>query len=114
MLLRKSTLADVARVTGKTSLAFILLCLTATFSPREGAMAENQATASAKRPEILRSFPLTKFYDTPDPLPPGKPGELIRSTEFEGYNLPLGVSAVRLLYHSRSANYNDVAVSAVA
>jgi acetyl esterase/lipase len=111
--LRKPALADLARVTGKTSIAFILLWLTATLSPRERAMAQTRATASAKRPESLRSFPLTKFYDTPDPLPPGKSGELIRSTEFEEYDLPPGVSAVRLLYYSRSASGDDVAASGV-
>ena len=33
----------------------------------------------------------------------GQPGELIRSEEFYEYQLPEGVSAVRILYHSRSA-----------
>ena len=56
---------------------------------------------------------LTKFYDTQDPLPPGKPGELIRATAFGEYDLPPGVSAVRLLYHSRSARGDDVAASGV-
>jgi hypothetical protein len=110
--LRKLRLADLP-VTGKTSLAFILVGLTAAWSPREGVMAQNQAAASAKQPKILHSFPLTKFYDTPDPLPPGKPGELIRSTEFEEYDLPPGVSAVRFLYHSRSGSGEDVAASGV-
>jgi len=80
---------------------------------RGAAGAQDQTTASAKHPEILRSFPLTKFYDTPDPLPPGKPGELIRSTAFDEYDLPPGVSAVRLLYHSRSASGDEVAASGV-
>jgi hypothetical protein len=77
-------------------------------------MAQGQAADPAHRNEGFRNFPLTKFYDTPDHLPSGKPGELIRATEFDGYNLPLGVSGVRLLYHSRSANNDDVAVSGVA
>jgi len=76
-------------------------------------MVQGQAVAPAKRPEIIRNFRLTKFYDTPDPLPAGKPGELIRSTTFEAYDLPLGVAAVRLLYHSHSAGGTDVATSAV-
>jgi acetyl esterase/lipase len=109
--LRNSSLADLARVIGKTSIALILVA--AVSFPRERAVAQSQATASPKRPEILRSFPLTKFYDTPDPLPPGEPGELIRSTEFEQYDLPPGVSALRFLYHSRSANGDDVAASGV-
>ncbi len=112
-LLRRSTFADLARVSRETSVAIILLCLTGISVAREGAMAQGQATASAKRQDILRSFPLTKFYDTLDPLPPGKPGELIRSTEFDEYDLPPGVSAIRILYHSRSASGDDLAASGV-
>lgn len=62
---------------------------------------------------IRRTLLLTKFYDTPDPLPSGKPGELIRSEDFDDYDLPLAVLAVRILYHSRSAGGQDVAVSGV-
>jgi hypothetical protein len=92
--------------------AMLLLCLIEVLLPSEDAVAQGQASAPAKRP-VLRNFPLTKFYDTADPLPPGKPGELIRSMEFEAYDLPLGVTAVRFLYHSRSANGDDVASSGV-
>jgi len=73
------------------------------------AFAQLQTPASGKR----RALPVTKFYDTPHPLPAGKPGELIRSESFEEYELPLSVSAVRILYHSRSAAGEDVATSGV-
>jgi hypothetical protein len=46
-------------------------------------------------------------------LPAGKPGELIRSESFEEYELPFSVSAVRILYHSRSATNKDVAASGI-
>lgn len=72
-----------------------------------------QTPAPARRSEILRSLPITKFYDTPDPLPAGNPGALIRSQEFDGYELPFSVSAVRILYHSRSASAEHVAASGV-
>jgi hypothetical protein len=62
---------------------------------------------------VRRTFPITKFYDTPDPLPAGKPGELIGRQEFEEYELPAGVLAVQMLYHSRSAAGEDVAASGV-
>ena len=65
------------------------------------------------RSVLFHSLPLTKFYDTPDPLPAGKPGDLIRSTEFDEYNLPPEVNALRILYHSRAADGEDVAVSGV-
>ena len=70
-----------------------------------------QTPVPGKRLEILRGLPITKFYDTPDPLPAGKPGAIIRSESFEEYELPFSVSAVRILYHSRSAAGEDVAAS---
>jgi pimeloyl-ACP methyl ester carboxylesterase len=78
-------------------------------------VASAQAPAPGVRSERhrVRTLPLTKFYDTPNPLPAGKPGDLIRSQPFDEYELPLSVSAVRILYHSRSATGDDVAVSGV-
>lgn len=58
-------------------------------------------------------LPLTEFYNTPEPLPAGKPGELIRSEPFYEYRLSHEVSAVRILYHSRSPSGKDVAASGV-
>jgi pimeloyl-ACP methyl ester carboxylesterase len=59
------------------------------------------------------TLPLTKFYDTPTLLPKGKPGELIRFESSDDYHLSYDVSTVRILYHSRSPNGEDVAVSGV-
>ena len=75
--------------------------------------ARTQTPPAPRRSEILRALPITKFYDTPSPLPAGKPGELIRSEEFDRYELPVSVSALRILYHSRSATGGDVAASGV-
>ena len=72
-----------------------------------------RSEGAEKMPEIRRTFPLTKFYDTPRPLVPNNPGSLIRYEEFDEYDLPLGVLAVRILYHSRSASGKDVAASGV-
>jgi pimeloyl-ACP methyl ester carboxylesterase len=66
-----------------------------------------------KTSENRRTFPLSKFYDTANPLPPEKPGSLIRSQEFDDYDLPPSVLAVRILYHSRSATGQDIAASGV-
>ena len=73
---------------------------------------EPAASPAAKRDAQIR-FPLTKFYDAPEPLPSGNPGELIRVEEFTNYDLPPGVLALRILYHSRSAHDQDVAASGV-
>jgi hypothetical protein len=59
------------------------------------------------------TLPLTKFYDTPTLLPKGKPGELIRFESSDDYHLSYDISTVRILYHSRSPNGADVAVSGV-
>lgn len=75
--------------------------------------AKAQTPTSAGRSHIQRTLPITKFYDTANPLPAGNPGTLIRSQEFDGYELPFSVSAVRILYHSRSASGEDVAASGV-
>ena len=88
--------------------AAILFVANSTF-----AQAPAPAPAPLKRSQILHTLPLTKFYDTPHPLPAGKPGELIRSEPFDEYELPPEVSAVRILYHSRSASGEDVAASGV-
>jgi acetyl esterase/lipase len=56
---------------------------------------------------------LSKFYDTPTPLPASRPGSLIRSQSSGQYDLPLEASAVRILYHSLSPAGEDVAASGV-
>src|SRR6202795_2140628 len=77
----------------------------------EFARAQTATPAKGFRPPA--TLPLTSFYDTPHPLPLGKPGVLIRSEPIDQYNLPYELSAVRILYHSRTAKGEDVAVSAV-
>lgn len=94
--------------------AVVAICVMAAATAWTGkAFAQVQSPALEKRSDIRRNLPLTKFYDTPNPLPAGKPGALIRSEPFDEYDLPPGVSAVRILYHSRSAVGNDVATSGV-
>jgi pimeloyl-ACP methyl ester carboxylesterase len=68
---------------------------------------------SSKIYHAPRTLPLTKFYDTPNPLPAGNPGELVRSELIDEYHLSYELSAVRILYHSRSPHGEDVAVSGV-
>ncbi len=76
------------------------LAQTIKLTPRQRALAHGE-------------LPLTNFYDTPAPLPPGRPGELIRSQAFDNYDLPEGVAAIRILYHSLSAGGGDVVSSGV-
>src|ERR1700747_2897271 len=79
-----------------------------------GVCAQNQAPSAPPKsyhaPQIL---PLSKFYETPEPLPAGKPGELIRAEQAYEYHLSYEASTFRILYHSRSPQGKDVAVSGV-
>lgn len=64
--------------------------------------------------EHADALPLTHFYDfKPAALATSKPGDLLRQESFDGYTLPEGARAVRILYHSLDAHGRDVATSAV-
>jgi pimeloyl-ACP methyl ester carboxylesterase len=95
-------------LTAVTAVSLILAGL-----PGNPEFAQAQTATSAKGFRPPATLPLTSFYDAPHPLPPGKPGELIRTEPIDQYNLPYELSAVRILYHSRTANGEDVPVSAV-
>jgi hypothetical protein len=88
---------------------FVLAALAGT----ESAFARRQTVVPAPETVMHGELPLTKFYDTPVPIPAGKPGELVRSQPFYEYHLAEGVSTVRILYHSIAANGQDVAASGV-
>jgi hypothetical protein len=81
--------------------------------PGSSEFLQAQAAAPVKPFRPPSTLPITSFYDTPHPLPPGKPGELIRSEATYEYNLPFELSAFRILYHSRTVLGEDVAVSGV-
>lgn len=51
-----------------------------------------------------------RFYVVPSPLPPGRPGEPIRTTPVPS---PSGSQAWVVLYHSRSIDDRDIAVSGI-
>lgn len=68
--------------------------------------------AQALAMEAQDALPLTRFYDPP-PLGQRTPGTLIRSEPFDGYSLPRGAHAVRILYVSRALDDTRDAVSGV-
>ena len=70
------------------------------------------AVTEARDLEQADALPLTAFYDAP-PLTGSEPGDLLRQESGTGYDLPEGVSAVRILYHSLDAAGRDVATSGV-
>jgi alpha-beta hydrolase superfamily lysophospholipase len=73
----------------------------ATPTPREGG---SGATGG------LPATPPLSFYAAPDPLPVGRPGEIIRSMEL---GAPTGGRAWAVLYHSTSIDGRDIAVSGI-
>ena len=91
--------------------AALCLILTVVASNLKSTQAQTATRSGRFRPSS--TLPLTSFYNSPHPLPPGKPGELIRSEPVDQYNLPYELSALRILYHSRTTRGEDVAVSAV-
>lgn len=88
-----------------------LLCALVLFMAHGAARAQARPAHGAH--QRARPLPITDFYDVPKPLPTGKPGELIRSAEFDDYELPYQFEVKRILYHSRSASGADIAVSGV-
>ncbi|MFC1862480.1 alpha/beta fold hydrolase [Thermodesulfobacteriota bacterium] len=59
-------------------------------------------------------FSLSDFYETPVSfVTTGKPGDLIRSMEFDGYKLPQGIKAIRILYGTTNSRSDLVTSSGV-
>jgi hypothetical protein len=91
----------------------VAACLVGVAGDGKSALAQVEAKSSVALPLMHGALPLTPFYSTPDPLPAGHPGDLIRSEPFDQYDVPMGVSAIRILYRSVSARGEDVAASGV-
>ncbi|WP_421120954.1 lipase family protein [Aquihabitans daechungensis] len=67
-------------------------------------------TASDAPPPEQFDGAVDEFYEVPDPLPAGKPGELIRVQDLGEDD---GVATVRVMYHSRDAEERDRAVTGI-
>lgn len=86
------------------------LCVSSTFA---GQVAPQRFGSVARRAPNSEAFAISSFYEIADSLPAGKPGDLIRFNEFDGYELPFNIMAVRILYHSVAAKGTDAAASGV-
>jgi len=73
------------------------------------------AQCSAQSPKTRRPahLPLTRFYEIATPPSSARPGTLIRSETTYDYSLSADVVTTRILYYSRAASGDPVAVSAV-
>lgn len=76
-------------------------------------LSQTQSAKLSREPHPPITLPLTSFYDAPHLVPMGKPGELIRSEPSNQYSIPYELSALRILYHSRTPHGEDVVVSGV-
>ena len=76
-------------------------------------LAQTSQAAKAGRFRRPARLPMSKFYDPPALSTSAKPGTLIRSERTYDYSLSADVATVRILYYSRSASGDPVAVSAV-
>jgi pimeloyl-ACP methyl ester carboxylesterase len=63
--------------------------------------------------EKADALPRTAFYDTPEGLAGKRPGALLHEEADDGYTLPAGARAVRILYRSADAEGRPVATSGV-
>src|SRR5580658_2939446 len=107
----RAPLRTSAPLLGATLLGALMLTLASPPS-RADDPALPRSLAEAIRMERADALPRTAFFETPS-LTASKPGDLLRQETFAGYALPSGASAVRILYHSKSADGLDVATSGV-
>jgi hypothetical protein len=70
-------------------------------------------SSGAAAPAAAPDVPPASFYQVPDPLPPGRPGALIRAVPIAGPSVLPDSRAWAILYHSRDFDDRDVAVSGV-
>jgi hypothetical protein len=93
-------------------IAACLALVAATGAPSVPAQIKD-GPAHASKAHRHQRLPLTNFYELPKPSPNAKPGALIRSERTYDYSLSADVVTTRILYYSRAADGNAVAVSAV-
>jgi pimeloyl-ACP methyl ester carboxylesterase len=77
-----------------------------------GAEEMPKTLAEAKRLEQADNLPPPAFYSAPRALSRTRPGDLLEAQPFDGYQLPPGAQATRILYHSLDAEGTAVATSA--
>jgi acetyl esterase/lipase len=96
-------------------LAFALLLLAGVaaseYASAEGADLFAPSREAGQTMDAARALPASPFYDvSPDGA---AAGTLVRAEAFSGYALPPGVTSIRVLYHTRTADERDAIASAV-
>ena len=71
------------------------------------------SSLAGKKIDAERTIPVTSFYGTEGVSTPAEPGTLVRSEPATDFALPPGITAIRILYHTRTANNKDSLASGV-
>src|SRR3984893_8879245 len=71
------------------------------------------SSRAGKELDAERALPLPSFCATGGLETPAEPGTLVRSEQATDYALPPGITATRILYHTRTANNVDTLASGV-
>ena len=117
----------VAAITAVAPRGSVLLCLTmltvgiVVYVPLIAAQQLGTTGASLFAPSVQvgreldlnRALPVTNFYAPSTSARSAPPGTLVRAEPANDYDLPPGVSAVRILYHTRTASNDDALASGV-
>lgn len=99
-----------------TALLAVVLWAGATFSQQptvEGADLFAPSLQAGKELDAERALPMTSFYKTPSAENSSKQGALVRAEPATDFALPPGVTATRILYHTRTADGADALASGV-
>ena len=94
------------RITGFLAIA---LWTGAALAPQPTAFGANLFAPSLQAGREIaaqRALPITPFYRTPAPNTTAPPGTLVRAEVATDFALPPGVTATRILYHTRTAITN--------
>src|SRR5262249_4163994 len=83
-----------------------LVLMSAKYACVEGADLFASSWRAGKGMDAERALPLTPFYASPALRTPAPPGTLVRAEPATDYTLPPGVTATRILYHTRTADNN--------
>lgn len=92
---------------------FSAVCLALTLAIPLALLAQTSIGTHSQRNRRPSHLPLTKFYDISNVPRSARPGTLIRSQQTYDYALSADVVTDRILYYSRTANGDPVAVSGV-
>jgi pimeloyl-ACP methyl ester carboxylesterase len=96
-------------------LGYISLCAREALAqqPAWGANLFAPSLEAGRTMDAARALPFPPFYRGASPSPPEKPGTLVRAQSATDYELPPGVTATRIVYHTQTASGKDTLASGV-